>query len=71
MDDATKELINYGVLGVVVIGLVWTVRFLWTHIQELRTEAKAERDASLAALKANTDVLHELKRLLETTRQKR
>lgn len=78
MDAAVKELINYGVLGVAVIALAWLVRFVWAYTQQKEKEAKEERDAArvereamIEAVKGNTDVLHELKRLLETTRTKR
>lgn len=71
MDEVTKELLNYSVLGALVVVLFKTVHFLYKDVKAERESAKLEREKTLEAIKGNTDVLHELKRLLETTRTKR
>lgn len=71
MDEITKELLNYSVLGVLVIFLAKTVHFLYKDVKAEREAAKAEREKMIEAVNGNTDVLHELKRLLETTREKK
>lgn len=78
MDEVTKELLNYSVLGALVVVLSRVVHFLYKDVKAEREAAKLEREKALDAIrgttdavKGNTDVLHELKRLLETTRQKR
>lgn len=65
MDPITKELLNYGVLGVICVVLGLVVRFLYKENKADRHAAHGEREASRITLQGNTDVLHELKRILE------
>ena len=57
-------LLNYGALGVMVIGLSW-------YILRRDKENKEERKEWQAALNNNTNVLTAIKTLLETTRERK
>jgi len=77
MESVTKELLNYGVLGVTTIGLILGITILWRYIKILHVEAKEERekwqeiakDGQIVA-KEHTSALIALKTLLETTRER-
>lgn len=58
MDPLIKELLNYSVLGIVVIGLSIVVKTLY-H------ESKSKEEKWNNTIQGNTDVLHEIKRILE------
>lgn len=65
MDPLVKELLNYGVLGVVVIVLAGAVRFLYKEMKADRIEAKTEREAMRVTVEGNTGALQEIRRLFE------
>jgi len=57
-------LLNYGALGVMVVGLSW-------YILRRDKENKEERKEWQTALNNNTNVLTAIKTLLETTRERK
>lgn len=65
MDPVTKELLNYGVMGLGLIVAGWVIRFLYKETQAARVEAKIERESMRQSLDGNTNVLRDIQRLLE------
>lgn len=82
MDPYLKELINYGTLGLAVIGLVVYIRYLHNRqdreMSERRTDLKEINEQwriltreGHQAIKENTSVVAALKQMFESTREKR
>lgn len=82
MEAATKELLNYGVLGIAVIGLATYIWLMQRRAE--RQDAQREQVAreerlewqiitkdGNAATREHTNVLVGLKTLLETTRERK
>lgn len=65
MDPVAKELLNYGVLGIVVVVLAGVVRFLYKEMKVDRAEAKTERETMRITVEGNTGALQEIRRLFE------
>ena len=71
MDETIKALLNYGVLGIVVIGLAYWIKYLSDQAREERKEWQKLAEKINESQNKNTDILSALKTLIETTREKK
>jgi hypothetical protein len=82
MEPYVKELLNYGVLGLSVIGLVAYIRYLHKRqdremeerrndLKEINSQWRELTREGHQAIRENTSVVASLKQLFETTRDKK